>query len=206
VAIPTFTLLAAHPKGRRLAGLALVFLALAVVAALVAREAGPPAADSPKALVLGPPPLRSADPAVTLVMIEPPEAAIWADIHGSADFPTVMDRAQGITAAVGQALRRGVSDDLSGVEVLRLHLRADGVDRFGHDVMAPLMTLQIKRRALQRATGSKVLGLADSVALNSPGSFDAVTAWCRDPARSDPAFCAKPRSAVIGPLGQEESR
>ena len=201
MAIPVISLLAAHPRARRWAGLALIVLALAVVAALAARELNPPQADKRQAVTPGPPALEAADPAITLVMVEPPEAAIWADIRGSADFPAVMDKAQGITAAVGQALRHGVSDDLSGVEVLRLHLRADGVDRFGHDVMAPLMTLQIKRRALERATGPKVLGLADSVALNSPGSFDAVAAWCKDPARSDPAFCAKQRSAAIGPVG-----
>ena len=201
MAIPVISLLAAHPKGRRWAGLALILLALAVVASLAAREVNPPAGDKRQALTPVTPALQAADPAVTLVMIEPPEAAVWADIHGSPDFPAVMDRAQGITAAVGQALRRGVSDDLSGVEVLRVHLRADGVDRFGHDVMAPLMTLQIKRKALERATGPKVLGLADSVVLNSPGSFDAVNAWCKDPARSDPAFCAKQRSAAIGPVG-----
>ena len=201
MAIPVISLLAAHPKGRRWAGLALILLALAVVASLAAQQVNPPAGDKRQALTPVTPALQAADPAVTLVMIEPPEAAVWADIHGSPDFPAVMDRAQGITAAVGQALRRGVSDDLSGVEVLRLHLRADGVDRFGHDVMAPLMTLQIKRKALERATGPKVLGLADSVVLNSPGSFDAVNAWCKDPARSDPAFCAKQRSAAIGPVG-----
>ena len=201
MAIPVIGLLAAHPKGRRWAGLALIVLALAVVATLAIREIGPPVTDKPRARTPVVPSLQAADPAVTLVMIEPPEATVWTDIHGSADFPAVMDKAQGIAAAIGEALRRGVSDDLGGVEVLRLRFRADGVDRFGHDVMAPLMTLEIKRKALEQATGPKVLGLADSVVLNSPGSFDAVNAWCKDPARSDRAFCAKPRTSAIGPAG-----
>lgn len=200
MAIPAISLLTAHPKGRRWAGLALIVLALAA-AVLAAREVSPPRAAKPQALTPVTPLLQAADPAVTLVMIEPPEAVIWADVRGSPDFPAIMDKAQAITAAVGQALRRGVSDDLRGVEVLRLRFRADGVDRFGHDVMAPLMTLEIKRKALERATGPKVLGLADSVVLNSPGSFDAVGAWCRDAARADPAFCAKPRTSAIGPVG-----
>jgi hypothetical protein len=201
MAMPVISLLAAHPRGRRLAWLALILLALATVAALVAREISPPPGDKPQAVAPGPPPLQAADPAVTLVMVEPPQAIVWADIHNSPDFPAVMDKAQAITAAVGRALRHGVSDNLSGVETVRLRLRADGVDRFGHDVMAPLMTLEIKRRALERAAGPKVLGLADSVLLNSPGSFDAVGAWCKDPARADPAFCAKQRVSAIGPAG-----
>jgi len=65
--------------------------------------------------------------------------------------------------------------------------------------MAPLMTLEVDRKALENATGPKVLGLARTVTLNSPGSFDAVGAWCKVRARADAAFCAKTPVAKIGP-------
>src|SRR5205823_4151468 len=102
-----------------------------------------------------------------------------------------LDRAQAITGAIGRALNRGVADDLSGVDTLRLRFRADAVDRFGHDLMAPLLTLDIDPQALKGAGGPKVMGLAKTITLTSPGTYDAAAAWCADAARADPAFCAK---------------
>jgi hypothetical protein len=196
---PLVSLLAAHKGGRRLAYLALIVLGLAVVGALAWKEIAPPAASEVKQAVALPPPLQSADPSIIAVMVEAPEAVVWADVKNSADFPAVMDKAQEIAGAIGRRLKEGVIEDLSGVQTVRLRFRADGVDRFGHDVMAPLMTLEVDRKALENATGPKVLGLARTVTLNSPGSFDAVGAWCKDQARADAAFCAKTPVAKIGP-------
>lgn len=188
---PVISLLAAHPKARRWAWLALIVLALAVVASLAAREISPPGDGKPQAAAPVIPPLQAADPAITAVMIEPPVATLWADVKGAETLKANLDRAQAITGAIGQALRRGVADDLSGVDTLRIRFRADAVDRFGHDLMAPLLTLDIDPKVLKAAKGPRVMGLARAITLTSPGTYDAATAWCADPARADPAFCAK---------------
>jgi hypothetical protein len=191
MAAPVISLLAAYPKARRWVGLAMIVLALAVVASLAAREMAQPQDGKPQPAAPAIPPLQAADPAITAVMIEPPVATIWADVKGAETLKANLDRAQAITGAIGQALKRGVSDDLSGVDTLRIRLRADAVDRFGHDLMAPLLTLDIDPKVLKAAKGPRVMGLAKTVSLTSPGTYDAAAAWCMDAAKSDPAFCAK---------------
>ena len=142
------------------------------------------------------PPLKSADPAIRLTEVQGPVLTVYADVTGAKDAADNLDRAAATVAAVGQALRRGVSDDLTQVRQVRFSIRCEATNRFGQDVMAQLATLDMPLAALKAAGSGQtrpaaVLGLAQSVTLGAPGAYDAVNAWCADPARSDRTFCAK---------------
>jgi len=89
-----------------------------------------------------------------------------------------------------------VSDDLKGVKTVRFSIRCEAINRFGQDVMAQLVTLDLPLQALKAEDYAKVrparaLEMAESVSLGAPGAYDAVAAWCADPARGDKAFCRK---------------
>jgi hypothetical protein len=100
---------------------------------------------------------------------------------------------------VGQALKRGVSDDLKGAKTVRFSIRCQAVNRFGQDVMAQLVTLEAPLPALKsvdyaHTRPADVLGLAQTVKLGAPGAYDAIAAWCGDPARAGKTFCSKANS------------
>ena len=104
--------------------------------------------------------------------------------------------AAAMVSAVGQALKRGVSDDLKAARTVRFSIRCQATNRFGQDVMAQLVTLETPLQALTEADYARtrpadVLGLAQMVKLGAPGAYDAIAAWCADPARAGKAFCAK---------------
>lgn len=142
------------------------------------------------------PPLKSADPAIRLTEAGDGVLVVYADVTRARDAADNFDKAAGVVAAAGQALQRGVSDDLKGVKTVRFSIRCEATNRFGQDVMAQLVTLDLPLQALKaenyaRVRPAEVLGLADRVSLGAPGAYDAVAAWCADPARGDKAFCAK---------------
>jgi hypothetical protein len=145
------------------------------------------------------PPLQSADPAIRLTEAGNGVVTIYADMTGARDAADNFDKAAATVSAVGQALKRGVSDDLRGVKTVRFSIRCQAVNRFGQDVMAQLVTLETSVQALKTVDYSKtrpadVLGLARTVKLGAPGAYDAIAAWCADPARAGKAFCAKANS------------
>jgi hypothetical protein len=92
-----------------------------------------------------------------------------------------------------------VSDDLKGARTVRFSIRCQAINRFGQDVMAQLVTFQAPLQALKGVDYAKtrpadVLGLAEDVRLGAPGAYDAIAAWCADPARAGKAFCKKANS------------
>lgn len=172
-------------------GVAAMTLGLALAAQQlipVLYKPGPPAAEAP--------PLQSADPAIRLVEAGDGVLAVYVDVTGAKDAADNFDRAAATVSAVGQALKRGVSDDLKGARMVRFSIRCQAVNRFGQDVMAQLVTIEAPLQALTAADYAKtrpadVLGLALTVKLGAPGAYDAIAAWCADPARRGRAFCAK---------------
>jgi hypothetical protein len=157
-------------------------------------------------MVEGPAPvimsLQSADPSIETVQAMAPQVLVVGEIHNVPDIAATIERSGQVVRAVGQALKRGVSDDLRGVDTVHFVFRADGVDRFGHDVMARLMELDIPLTALMSAATAdappgRLLALARSVKLTSPGAYDALDAWCADRARADRAFCRKANPDAI---------
>ncbi len=144
------------------------------------------------------PELKAADAAIDSIDVEKPIITIWADVRKAPDIAGNFDIAADTVKAVGQALKRGVSDDLQGVEIVRIVFRAEAVDRFGHDVMARLVSLDIPAADLKTADYAKLnrgqaLNLAYSASLGAPGSYDAIDAWCGDKARASADFCRKVR-------------
>jgi len=142
------------------------------------------------------PPLQSADPAIRLTEVGNGVVAVYADITGARDAADNFDKTAATVSAVGQALKRGVSDDLKGATKVRFSIRCQATNRFGQDVMAQLVTFDAPLSALQGVDYAKtrpadVLGLAQSVKLGAPGAYDAIAAWCGDPARAGKAFCSK---------------
>lgn len=142
------------------------------------------------------PPLKSADPAIRLTEAQGPVLTVYADITGARDAADNFDKAAATVTAAGQALKRGVSDDLAAIRTVRFSIRCEATNRFGQDVMAPLVTLDMPISVLKgadyaKARPAQVLGLAETVNLGAPGAYDAIKAWCADPARGDKAFCAK---------------
>jgi hypothetical protein len=143
-----------------------------------------------------PPALKSADPAIRLTETGNAMLVVYADVTGAKDAADNFDKAAALVAAVGQAIKRGVSDDLAGVRTVRFIIRCEAVNRFGQELMAPLVMVDLPLAALKaedyaRARPAQVLGLAQEVKLGAPGAYDAVAAWCADPARGDKAFCGK---------------
>ena len=121
---------------------------------------------------------------------------IYADVTGAKDAADNFDKTAALVAAVGKALQHGVSDDLGGVRTVRFSVRCEAINRFGQDLMAPLVTLDLPLQALKAVDYAKVrpaqaLGMAQSVSLGAPGAYDAIAAWCADAERSDRAFCTK---------------
>ncbi len=153
-------------------------------------------------------PLKSADPAIRLTEAQGPILTVYADVTGARDAADNFDKAAATVSATGQAIERGVSDDLSGVRTVRFSIRCEATNRFGQDVMAPLVTLQMPIAALKAADYGKVrpaqvLGMAASVALARP----APTTPSRPGARTPRAATrpSAPRSRrVESPLPQGE--
>jgi len=144
-------------------------------------------------------PLQSADPAIRLTEAGGGMVTVYADVTEARDAADNFDKAAATVSAVGQALKRGVSDDLKGARTVRFSIRCQAVNRFGQDVMAQLVTLEAPIQALTavdyaRTRLADVLGLAQTVKLGAPGAYDAIAAWCGDPARAGKAFCAKANS------------
>jgi hypothetical protein len=176
------------PRWRLWLGVAAMTLGLALAAQQLIPVLYRPAPEAP--------PLQSADPAIRLAERQGPVLTVYADVSQAKDPADNFDKAAATVSAVGQALKRGVSDDLKGVAMVRFSIRCQAINRFGQDVMAQLVTLETPLKALQGADYAKtrpaqVLGLAQSVSLGAPGAYDAVAAWCADPARGDKAFCKK---------------
>ena len=171
-------------------------LVCGLAAAGVALRVLAPGRSAPAASAPALPPLQAADGAITAIMIEKPVATLWSEVRNSPDLAGNIDRAAATIQAAGKALRRGVADDLAGVDTVRFVFRAEAVDRFGHDVMAPLITVDLALADLKAADyvaqpPERLLGLASAVKMGSPGSYDAVSAWCQQAGRADNAFCAK---------------
>jgi hypothetical protein len=146
------------------------------------------------------PSLKSADPAIRVVEMGGGMVEVYADVTQAKDPADNFDKAAATVSAVGQALKRGVSDDLHGVTTVRFSIRCQAINRFGQDVMAQLVTVDIPLAALKaedyaKARPAQVLGLARTVSLGAPGAYDAVAAWCADAARGDKAFCAKAQTS-----------
>ncbi|MDB5458567.1 MAG: hypothetical protein JWO72_308 [Caulobacteraceae bacterium] len=145
------------------------------------------------------PPLQAADGAIAAIDIQKPVVTVWSDVRNAPDLAGNIDIAADTVRAVGRALQRGVSDDLKGVEIARFEFRAEATNRFDRDVMAKLIRLDMPVADLKAAnyaalTRGQLLNLAYSVTLGAPGAYDALDAWCMDPARANPAFCAKARA------------
>ena len=144
-------------------------------------------------------PLQSADPAIRLTELGGGVVTVYVDVTQAKDAADNFDKAAATVSAVGQALRRGVSDDLKGAKTVRFSIRCQAINRFGQDVMAQLVTLEAPLPALvavdyAQTRPADVMGLARTVKLGAPGAYDAIAAWCADPARASKAFCGKANS------------
>jgi hypothetical protein len=169
-------------------GVAIVSLGLAMAAWRLVPTLHKPAPEAQ--------PLRSADPAIRLTEVADGVVTVYADVTGATDAADNFDKAAATVSAVGQALKRGVPDDLNGARIVRFSIRCQAVNRFGQEVMAQLVTLDAPLPALEtvdysRTRPADVLGLALTVKLGAPGAYDAIAAWCADPARAGKAFCSK---------------
>ncbi len=144
-------------------------------------------------------PLQSADPAIRLTEVGDGVVTVYADVTQARDAADNFDKAAATVTAAGQALKRGVSDDLRGANTVRFSIRCQATNRFGQDVMAQLVALDAPLAVLKavdygRTRPADVLGLAEKVKLGAPGAYDAIAAWCADPARAGKAFCGKANS------------
>jgi hypothetical protein len=180
------------PRWRLLLGVAAMTLGLALAAQQLIPVLYTPAPQAP--------PLQSADPAIRLTEVQGAVLTVYADVTQAKDPADNFDKAAATVSAVGLALKRGVADDLKGVTTIRFSIRCQAINRFGQDVMAQLVTLETPLKALKaadyaKATPAQVMGLAQSVSLGAPGAYDAVAAWCADPARGNKAFCKKAPAA-----------
>jgi hypothetical protein len=176
------------PRWRLWLGVAAMTLGLALAAQQLIPVLYKPAPEAP--------PLQSADPAIRLTEAGDGVVAVYADITGARDAADNFDRTAAVVSAVGQALKRGVPDDLKGAQRVRFSIRCQAINRFGQDVMAQLVAFETPLPALKGVDYAKtrpadVLGLAENVKLGAPGAYDAIAAWCMDPARAGKAFCAK---------------
>lgn len=172
-------------------GVAAMTLGLALAAEQLIPALYRPAPPAPEAQ-----PLQSADPAIRVTEVGDGVVTVYADVTGAKDAADNFDKAAATVSAVGQALKRGVSDDLKGARTVRFSIRCQAINRFGQDVMAQLVTLEAPLQALTavdyaRTRPADVLGLAQTVKLGAPGAYDAIAAWCGDHARAGKAFCAK---------------
>ncbi len=144
------------------------------------------------------PPLQSADPAIRDTEIKGGVLTVYADVINAPDAAGNIDKAGAVVLAAGRALKSGVADNLTGVSGVRFVFRCQAINRFGQDVMAALVTLELPLQALTapdlgRMSASDVLGLARTARLGAPGAYDAMAAWCADSKRANAAFCAKAR-------------
>ena len=142
------------------------------------------------------PPLKSADIAIRLTEIKDGVLTVYVDVTGAKDAADNFDKAAAVVAATGRALKSGVSDDLTGVKTVRFQVRCEAVNRFGTELMAPLVTVETPLQVLKAVDYAQtrtiqVLGLAETVKLGAPGAYDALAAWCADAGRSDQSFCKK---------------
>jgi hypothetical protein len=142
------------------------------------------------------PSVQSADPAIRLAEVQNGVLVIYADVTGARDAADNFDKAAATVSAVGRMLQGGVSDELRGVRTVRFVIRCQAVNRFGQELMAPLVTVETPLAALKaedyaKARPAQVLGLAQTVQLGAPGAYDAVAAWCADSGRGDKSFCSK---------------
>lgn len=142
------------------------------------------------------PPLQSADPAIRDVEVKNGVLTVYADVIDAPDVAGNLDKAGATVLAAGRALKAGVADPLKGVGAVRFVFRCQAINRFGQDVMAALMTLEMPLADLTRADYGRMnagdaLALARTVSLGAPGAYDAASAWCGDPKRANAAFCAK---------------
>ena len=184
------------PKGWRLwLGVAAMTLGLALAAEQLIPalyRSAPAGADAQ--------PLKSADPAIRLTEVGDGVLTVYADVTQAKDAADNFDKAAATVSAVGQALKRGVSDDLKGATKVRFSIRCQATNRFGQDVMAQLVSFDAPLQALKgldygKTRPAEVLGLAEDVKLGAPGAYDAIAAWCKDPARAGRAFCTKANGA-----------
>jgi hypothetical protein len=183
------------PISRRavwLGAAAVVIVGLALAAWRLAPQLLPAAPEAP--------PLKSADTAIRLTESGNGVLVIYADLSGARDAADNFDKTAALVVATGEALQRGVSDDLKGVKTVRFSIRCEAINRFGQDVMAQLVTLDLPLRALKAEDYAKVrpahaLGMAQTVSLGAPGAYDAIAAWCADAARSDAGFCKRAQAA-----------
>ena len=179
------------PRWRLWLGVAAMTLGLALAAQQLIPVLYKPALPGPDRASL-----QSADPAIRLTEAAEGVVTVYADVTGARDAADNFDKAAATVSAVGQALKRGVSDDLKGARMVRFSIRCQAVNRFGQDVMAQLVTFEVPITTLtavdyDRTRPADVLGLAQTVKLGAPGAYDAIAAWCADAARSGKGFCAK---------------
>ena len=107
------------PTGWRLwLGVAAMTLGLALAAQQLIPVLYTPAPPKPAA-----PPVQSADPAIRLTDVQDESLTVYADVTGAKDAADNFDKAAATVSAVGQALKRGVSDDLKGVKTIRFVIR-----------------------------------------------------------------------------------
>jgi hypothetical protein len=142
------------------------------------------------------PPLKSADTAIRLTEAGNGVLVIYADLSGARDAADNFDKTAALVVATGRALQRGESDDLGGIKTVRFSIRCEAINRFGQDVMAQLVTLDLPLPAMKAEDYAKVrpaqaLEMAQRVSLGAPGAYDALAAWCADAARSGAGFCKK---------------
>ena len=180
------------PRWRVGLGMAIVAAGVVLAAWRLAPMLHKPAPDAPS--------LKSADPTIRVVETGGGVLEIYADVTQAKDPADNFDKAAATVAAVGQALKRGVSDDLHGATTVRFSIRCQATNRFGQDVMAQLVTVDMPLAALKaedyaKARPAQVLGLARTVSLGAPGAYDAVAAWCSGAARGDKTFCSKAQSS-----------
>jgi hypothetical protein len=181
--------------------LAVVLLGAGVLGGLKLRrieDARQAARQAEAARVAALPTLQSADGAIASIDVAGPMVTLWTDVKNAPDLAGNIDIAADTVRAVGKALQRGVSDDLKGVQIVRFEFRAEATNRFDRDVMAKLMTVDFAAADLKAAryaalSRGQVLALAYSAALGAPGAYDALDAWCADPAKADAGFCRKAR-------------
>ena len=176
------------PRWRIWLGVAAMTLGLALAAQQLIPVLYRPAPDAQ--------PLQSADPAIRLAEVGGGAVTIYADITGAKDAADNFDKTAATVSAVGQALKRGVSDDLKDARTVRFSIRCQAINRFGQDVMAQLVTFDAPLQALKGVDYAKtrpadVLAVAQNVKLGAPGAYDAIAAWCADKARAGKTFCGK---------------
>ncbi len=146
-------------RWRLWSGIAAAALGLALAAWRLIPALDPAAPEAPL--------LQSADPAIRLTAVGDGMVVVYVDVTGARDAADNFDKAAATVSAIGQALKRGVSDDLKGAKMVRFSIRCQAINRFGQDLMAQLVTLDAPLQALKgvdyaRTRPADVLGLAYS--------------------------------------------